>query len=289
MGIGTYPSSGDNYLGMIGTNGNYLANSALNQCDLLIAFGCSFSDRSTCKNPDFFDKCNIVSINIKPINKDFELNICASVKNFLKAFIESQNILGLKRNWFEQIKILKSEDDELYFFFHSKGTTNFMDSTKSIDSVFVWICGIYYYSLHEDYNAVEILEGSNRTMCGPFLLTPPENGTGNFLQFYAGGGYWINNASLKNLRKTNVIPELTVNNRYFAEKYPGMVLSTYDDYGLESINKMMVILGRVDGTSFYNGSVEDWNHIINLYPYPEKFVSFVNYIGNKVGFIPFNE
>lgn len=186
-------------------------------------------------------------------------------------------------------QILKSEDDELFFFFHSKGTTNFMDSAKSIDSVFIWICGIYYYSLHEDYNAVEILEGTYRTMCGPFLLTPPENGTGNFLQFYAGGGYWINNASLKNLRKTNVIPELTVNNRYFAEKYPGMVLSTYDDYGLEGINKKMVILGRVDGTSFYNGSSEDWNYIINLYPYPENFVSFVNYIGNKVGFIPFNE
>jgi hypothetical protein len=186
-------------------------------------------------------------------------------------------------------KILKSDDDELYFFFHSKGTTNFVDTTKSIDSVFIWICGIYYYSLHSDYDAVKILEGTYRTMCGPFLLTPPLNGTGNFFQFYAGGGYWINNASLKNLRKIKAIPELTVSDRYFSEKYPGMVLSTYEDYGLEGVNTTMVILGRIDGTSFYNGSAEDWNYIISLYQYPEKFIEFVNNIGNKVGFKPFNE
>ena len=122
-------------------------------------------------------------------------------------------------------------------------------------------------------------------MCGPFLLTPPLNGTGNFFQFYAGGGYWINNASLKNLRKINAVQELSLSDRYFAEKYPGMVLSTYEDYGLESINKTMVILGRVDGTSFYNGSVNDWDYIMNLYPHPENFIEFVNYIGNGLSHI----
>ena len=186
-------------------------------------------------------------------------------------------------------KVLKNNDDELFFFFHSKGTTNFTDSEKLKDSVFLWICGIYFYSLNQDYKCVETLENTYRTMCGPFLLTPPLNGTGNFFQFYAGGGYWINNASLKNLRKINAVQELSLSDRYFAEKYPGMVLSTYEDYGLESINKTMVILGRVDGTSFYNGSVSDWDYIMSLYPHPENFIEFVNYIGNKVGFIPFNE
>lgn len=186
-------------------------------------------------------------------------------------------------------KVLKNNDDELFFFFHSKGTTNFIDSEKLKDSVFLWICGIYFYSLNQDYKCVETLENTYRTMCGPFLLTPPLNGTGNFFQFYAGGGYWINNASLKNLRKINAVQELSLSDRYFAEKYPGMVLSTYEDYGLESINKTMAILGRVDGTSFYNGSVNDWDYIMNLYPNPENFIEFVNYIGNKVGFIPFSE
>lgn len=187
-------------------------------------------------------------------------------------------------------KILKNNaDDELIFFFHSKGTTNFTDQTSSIDSVFNWICGIYYYSLGLYDDVETFLVNTYKTMYGPFLLTPPTEGGGNFYQFYAGGGYWINNVSLKNLIKSNIIQDLTVSNRYFAEKYPGMVLSTYDDYGLEGVGQVMVILGRIDGTSFYNGSVDDWNHIINLYPYPEKFIEFVNYIGNKVGYIPFSE
>ena len=153
----------------------------------------------------------------------------------------------------------------------------------------MWICGIYFYSLNKEYKCVDILENSYRTMCGPFLLTPPSDGTGNFFQFYAGGGYWINNASLKNLRKMNAIQDLSLSGRYFAEKYPGMILSTYEDYGLECVNNTMFILGRVDGTTFYNGSLSDWEYITNLYPYPEKFMDFVNYIGNKVGFIPFSE
>ena len=186
-------------------------------------------------------------------------------------------------------KVLKNDNDELIFFFHSKGTTNFTDITKSIDSVFTWICGIYYYSLSTDYDAVKVLENTYKTMYGPFLLTPPLTGGGNFYQFYAGGGYWINNKSLKNLLKTEIIQNLELSNRYFAEKYPGMVLSTYEDYGLEGVGEVMVILGRIDGTSFYNGNADDWNYIISLYSYPEKFIEFVNYIGNKVGFIPFNE
>ena len=186
-------------------------------------------------------------------------------------------------------KVLKNDNDELLFFFHSKGTTNFMDPEKTKDSIFTWICGIYFYSLSQDYKCVEILENTHRTMCGPFLLTPPLNGTGNFFQFYAGGGYWINNASLKNLKKIKAIEDLSLSDRYFAEKYPGMVLSTYEEYGLESVNNTMIIMGRLDGTSFYNGDSNSWNYIINHYPYPEKFIDFVYYIGNKVGFIPFNE
>ena len=62
MGIGIYPSSAAEYLGMIGLNGGYLANSALNQADLIIALGAAFSDRSTCKNSNFAKKSKIVSM-----------------------------------------------------------------------------------------------------------------------------------------------------------------------------------------------------------------------------------
>ncbi len=49
MGIGAFPSASSQYLGMIGMNGTYLANSALNNADFILALGVSFSDRSTCK------------------------------------------------------------------------------------------------------------------------------------------------------------------------------------------------------------------------------------------------
>ena len=65
MGIGIYPSSKSNYLGMIGINGTYAANTALQKCDLLISIGASFSDRSTCKKMNFAGNAKIVNINIQ--------------------------------------------------------------------------------------------------------------------------------------------------------------------------------------------------------------------------------
>ena len=187
-------------------------------------------------------------------------------------------------------KVLKNNDDELIFFFHSKGTTNFVDEDRSIDSVFNWICGIYYYNLHDDYKTHGTLITTNKTMNGPFLLTPKENIGQNekYYQFYAGAGYWINNVSLKNLVSSERIKEVGLSNKFLAEMYPGIVLSTNEEYGLEGVNKKMFIQPQIDGTAFYNGSIGDWEYIFSLYPYPEKAKEFIRYIGNKVGFMPFN-
>ena len=64
MGIGIYPSSNDLYLGMIGINGTYTANKAINNADLIISLGVSFSDRTTCKQEDFAPKAKIVHIDV---------------------------------------------------------------------------------------------------------------------------------------------------------------------------------------------------------------------------------
>ena len=86
MGIGIYPSENDLYLGMIGQNGVNSANYALQSCDLLIALGVSFSDRSTCKNTDFANNADIISINIEKTNKNCKLEIKARVEEFLSQF-----------------------------------------------------------------------------------------------------------------------------------------------------------------------------------------------------------
>lgn len=48
MGIGAYPQDDENYIGMIGIFGQYAANEAVRQSDLVIAVGTRFNDRITC-------------------------------------------------------------------------------------------------------------------------------------------------------------------------------------------------------------------------------------------------
>jgi acetolactate synthase I/II/III large subunit len=47
MGLGAYPASGKQWLGMLGMHGTYEANLAMNQCDVMICLGARFDDRIT--------------------------------------------------------------------------------------------------------------------------------------------------------------------------------------------------------------------------------------------------
>ncbi|BCW88817.1 Acetolactate synthase isozyme 3 large subunit [Alphaproteobacteria bacterium SO-S41] len=47
MGLGAYPASDGQWLGMLGMHGTYEANLAMNRCDLLINIGARFDDRVT--------------------------------------------------------------------------------------------------------------------------------------------------------------------------------------------------------------------------------------------------
>ena len=111
MGIGNYPSESELYTGMIGINGTCAANTAIANCDLLIALGTAFSDRSTCKNKDFCSNAKIVSINIQKISNDFELEIISDIKDFLIQFSEKQYKFIANTSWLSQIKTLKEESD----------------------------------------------------------------------------------------------------------------------------------------------------------------------------------
>ncbi len=47
MGLGAYPASGDNWLGMLGMHGLYEANMAMHDCDVMVCIGARFDDRVT--------------------------------------------------------------------------------------------------------------------------------------------------------------------------------------------------------------------------------------------------
>ena len=109
MGIGIYPSENNLYLGMIGINGVDSANEALMQCDLLIALGAAFSDRSTCKKNDFAKNCKVISVNLKPSKKDYELQIISDVKEFLQECLKLKHKFRIQTKWRMEADIFKDE------------------------------------------------------------------------------------------------------------------------------------------------------------------------------------
>ncbi len=77
MGLGAYPASGRNWLGMLGMHGLYEANLAMHGCDLLINIGARFDDRITGRVQDFSPNSRKVHIDIDPssINKVIHVDI----------------------------------------------------------------------------------------------------------------------------------------------------------------------------------------------------------------------
>ncbi|UWQ39286.1 acetolactate synthase 3 large subunit [Leisingera aquaemixtae] len=77
MGLGAYPASGKNWLGMLGMHGLYEANMAMHGCDLMINIGARFDDRITGRIDAFSPKSKKAHIDIDPssINKVIRVDI----------------------------------------------------------------------------------------------------------------------------------------------------------------------------------------------------------------------
>ncbi len=91
MGLGAYPASGDNWLGMLGMHGTYEANWAMNRADLIIAVGARFDDRVTGRLDAFAPEAKKIHIDIdrSSINKivPVDLGIVADCGRALEALI----------------------------------------------------------------------------------------------------------------------------------------------------------------------------------------------------------
>ena len=77
MGLGAYPASGKNWLGMLGMHGTYEANHAMHDCDLMICVGARFDDRITGRLDAFSPGSKKVHIDIDPssINKVVKVDL----------------------------------------------------------------------------------------------------------------------------------------------------------------------------------------------------------------------
>jgi acetolactate synthase I/II/III large subunit len=91
MGLGAFPASDPNWLGMLGMHGTYEANWAMNQADLIIALGARFDDRVTGRLDRFAPNARKVHVDIdrSSINKTVRIDhaIVADVGHVLEDLV----------------------------------------------------------------------------------------------------------------------------------------------------------------------------------------------------------
>ena len=87
MGLGGYPGTDKQFVGMLGMHGTYEANMAMHQCDVLVAIGARFDDRVTGDLEKFCPYARIVHIDIDPSsiakNVPVDIPIVGDVKSVL--------------------------------------------------------------------------------------------------------------------------------------------------------------------------------------------------------------
>jgi acetolactate synthase I/II/III large subunit len=102
MGLGSYPASGRNWLGMLGMHGLYEANLAMHGCDLMINVGARFDDRITGRIKDFSPHSRKAHIDIDPssINKVIHVDvpIVGDVTEVLREVLRQWKARGSKTN-----------------------------------------------------------------------------------------------------------------------------------------------------------------------------------------------
>lgn len=92
MGLGAYPGTDPQFLGMLGMHGTYEANMAMHHCDLLLAIGARFDDRVTNTISKFCPNATIIHVDVDPasISKNViaDVPIVGPVSSVLKEMAE---------------------------------------------------------------------------------------------------------------------------------------------------------------------------------------------------------
>ena len=120
MGLGAYPASGKNWLGMLGMHGMYEANMVMHDCDVMICVGARFDDRITGRLNAFSPNSKKIHIDIDPssINKTVRVDVpvVADVAHALEDMIrvwKSKSVVLDKKaldTWWKQIDGWRAKD-----------------------------------------------------------------------------------------------------------------------------------------------------------------------------------
>jgi acetolactate synthase-1/2/3 large subunit len=113
QGLGAYPGTDRQSLGMLGMHGTYWANQAVNQCDVLVSLGARFDDRVTGKVDTFAAKAYKIHVDIDPtaIDKNVvvDLPIVGDVKNIMAEITAEITKHPNLDKWWAQINKWKND------------------------------------------------------------------------------------------------------------------------------------------------------------------------------------
>jgi acetolactate synthase-1/2/3 large subunit len=124
MGLGAFPGTDPQFIGMLGMHGTYEANMAMHECDVLICIGARFDDRITGVTSKFCPYAQIIHVDIDPASISKTINadipIVGGAKQVLTEMIKQidktdatvdQSALD---NWWKTIKAWQQQDSFAY-------------------------------------------------------------------------------------------------------------------------------------------------------------------------------
>ena len=111
MGLGGYPASDPQFVGMLGMHGTYEANMAMQNCDVLLAVGARFDDRVIGDPKNFLaQKRTIIHIDVDPSSISKRVKVDVPIVGHVKSVLAEMNeVLALEKTnnevsaWWAQI------------------------------------------------------------------------------------------------------------------------------------------------------------------------------------------
>ena len=114
MGLGAFPASNPQWLGMLGMHGTYEANMAMNKADLIVALGSRFDDRVTGRLDAFAPGARVVHLDIDPAeiskNRRADVPIVGELRQVLPALtaayleLRAADKIASKREWRDEVE-----------------------------------------------------------------------------------------------------------------------------------------------------------------------------------------
>ena len=91
MGLGSFPTSDKQFIGMLGMHGTYEANLSMHQSDLLICVGARFDDRITGKVSGFSPNSKKIHMDIDPSSFNKSVNVDLTIQGDLNKILKKIN------------------------------------------------------------------------------------------------------------------------------------------------------------------------------------------------------